>query len=379
MNKQTYPFKLVVQRFTVIVLIVIILVSCEILPSTIASETTQTTIDPSTDAALAQPLETEVITPPALPEPFQTPLLNPLDVPRTYAQDTCRYLRNKWNPLNAGPGTVVMVMIINKINKGTGESPDGVNIIDLIKIMDHLKAQGFETVATKQLIAFMERNIKIPARSVVIIQNGNYDTEYFEKYFGGYYENWGWTIINGWVSEPNTPEELWLENIALERQGWVDHQAQGVLPDTKLSDDSAKAVIARELEGPLNTFLERYQKKPQIIIWPNGGFGLRPIEAARLLGYRLGFTANARGPVMYNWVPLADEFDPQRPSHAPEGRINDPLMTLPSYTPNQVLNAIDVVRATGKEAAAYAEANKEVEHEYYRIVCEADYGRMPTP
>ncbi|HQV63370.1 MAG TPA: hypothetical protein PKV19_05155, partial [Anaerolineales bacterium] len=87
----------------------------------------------------------------------------------------------------------------------------------------------------------------------------------------------------------------------------------------------------------------------------------------------------ARGPVMYNWIPLANEIDPERPTYIPEGLINDPLMTLPRYSPDQALEAIDAVRASGKEAAAYAEANHAVEVEYYEIMCRAAYGPLPTP
>ena len=41
---------------------------------------------------------------------------------------------------------------------------------------------------------------------------------------------------------------LWEENIALEREGLVDHKAPGVIPGTVLSDDTSKALY-RELEG----------------------------------------------------------------------------------------------------------------------------------
>ena len=59
--------------------------------------------------------------------------------------------------------------------------------------------------------------------------------------------------------------------------------------------------------------------------------------------------------------------------------INDPLMTLPTFSPNEAFLAIDLARNIGKEAAAYAQSNKEAEHKYYEIVCEEEYGPMPTP
>ena len=82
---------------------------------------------------------------------------------------------------------------------------------------------------------------------------------------------------------------------------------------------------------------------------------------------------------MYNWVPLASEADPKRPSYIPEKQIGDPLMTLPRYWPYQVVGAIDQVRIMGNEAAAYARANRDIEFEYYNIVCAQTHGPLPSP
>jgi hypothetical protein len=319
---------------------------------------------------------------PALPASFQSRYSSPLDTPHTYIQDSCQYVVNKWNRLNAEPGTVVMILMLRNIITTLTENRtnDGnVDINDLREILDQLKFQGFTAINTKQFLAFMERNVKIPPRSVLIIQDGNHDLENYNKAFGEYWTKWKWPVVNGWVSQANMPDEMWTENIALEYEGLVDHQAQGVTDGTMLSDDSSKVVIARELKGSLTPFEEQYRKNPIAIIWPNGGFGQRPVTAARLLDYQLGFTANSRGPVMYNWVPLADDFDPERPYFIPEGAIKDPLMTLPRYWPHEALNAIDQVRITGNEARAYAEENKSAEFEYYRVICEPIYGPMPTP
>ncbi|MBK9602630.1 MAG: hypothetical protein IPO36_12430 [Anaerolineales bacterium] len=358
----------ILYRLGTILIIVFILISCE--PFTSAPGTDAQSIS-STDTALAQTSERTQVpprTPPALPAVFQSAHLNPLDTPHTYIEDACQYLHNKWNPLSAEPGTVVMIVMFNDIL-----------MEDFDRIMEQLHEQGFQAINTKELLAFMERNVKIPQRSVVIIQNDSQQADDLTRNYREYYDRWKWVVVNGWVSNPDAPEYLWQDNIALENEGWVDHQAQGMIPGTVLSDDSSKTVIQRELENPITAFVKLYNKNPIAIIWPGGGFGMRPVEAARQLGYQLGFTANARGPVMYNWVPLANEVDPERPTYIPEGQINDPLMTLPRYWPDQILNAIDAVRVTGNEASAYAKANKEVELEYYDIVCADTYGPMPTP
>ncbi len=353
----------ILYRFTTILTIVFILISCEpftTAPGTAAQSITLTnTTDQTGDGTQ---------TPPALPAPYQSTYLNPLDTPHTYVQNTCQYLHNKWNPLSAEPGTVVMIVMFNEIVMD-----------DFDRIMEQLHDQGFEAIDTKQLLAFMERNVKIPRRSVLIIQNDSQEADDLTRNYREYYDRWKWIVVNGWTSNPDAPEYLWQDNIALEQEGWVDHQAQGMTPGTVLSDDSSKAVITRELKDPVTAFVKLFNKNPIAVIWPGGGFGMRPVEAARQAGYQLGFTNNSRGPVMYNWVPLADELDPKRPTYIPEGQIDDPLMTLPRYWPDQILNAIDKVRRIGIEARAYAKANKKVELEYYDIVCADTYGPMPTP
>jgi hypothetical protein len=271
-----------------------------------------------------------------------------------------------------------MIIMLQDISKGRPEGPDGMHVIDFIKMMDHVKAQGFEAINTEQLADFLENNAKIPMRSIVIVQDGPQNAENFEKNFRQYWTDWSWPVVNGWRSGPDTLEETWQANVALEKEGWVDHQSQGVMIDSYLTDGSPSAVITRELKGSITAFEERFDKKPIAIVWPGGGFGIGPVEVARQLGYRLGFTRNSRGPVMYNWVPLANKADPGRPAFIPEGPIGDPLLTLPRYWPHQVVEALDGVRRTGNEAAAYAEQNKPTEMEYYEIVCEAVYGPIPA-
>jgi hypothetical protein len=350
-------------RSTLILSIVSILVSCQLTPSPAVNEEPAVSTDPA----------------PPLPEMFQTDLLNPIDTPHTYVEETCRYLRNKWNPLNAKPGTVVMVILFKNINRGTADLPDSISVIEFFALMDQLAAQGFEAINSDQLQAFLERNVVIPPRSVLLIQDGNHTADYYDQNFRDYFEVWGWGVTNGWVSERDMDAALLAENIALENEGFVDHQARGISPNTVLTDDTAKTIIARELQGSQTGFANQFAKTPTVIIWPNGGFGIRPVEAARQLRFKLGFTSNSRGPIMYNWVPLADTVDPQRPSLLPEGNIGDPLMTLPVYSPNEVINILDTVRAIGKASGEHADLHKNAEFMYYENVCEEEYGPMPTP
>ncbi len=316
-------------------------------------------------------------TPPALPPVYTTSILHPLDTPHTYITDSCQYLQNKWNPNNAAPGTVVIVVMLHGITKEDTGDPKNIAVGNFNKMMKDLKEQGFEAINTTQLLDFMYQNARIPNRSVILIQDDRHFAENFNDHFRPYWEQWGWQVVNGYIAKDERPD-LWAENAALSAEGWVDYQAHGVIHNIPMDDNSSDDYLTSELQGAITNIQKYYNKTPIAIIWPGGGFGARPVQFARQFGYQLGFTVNPRGPLMYNWAPLADQSDPQRPFYIPEGPVGDPLMTLPRYWPNQVLPNLDAIRMMGHEAAAYAEQNKATELEYYDIVCAPTYGPIPT-
>jgi hypothetical protein len=316
-------------------------------------------------------------TPPALPSVFSSSILNPLDSPHTYLADTCQYLQDKWNPNNASPGTVVLVVMLHGINREDTGDPKNITVGNFNKMMKGLKELGFEAINTTQLADFLYHNDLIPHRSVILIQDDRHFAENFNTHFRPYWEQWGWPVVNAYIAKDERPD-LWAENAALAAEGWVDYQAHGVIHNIPMSDSSTDEFLTGELQGAITNIQKYFHKTPIAIIWPGGGFGVRPVEFARKFGYQLGFTVNPRGPLMFNWIPLGDQADPQRPSYLPEGPVNDPLMTLPRYWPNQVLPNLDAIRVMGQDAAAYAEQNKAVEMEYYDIVCAPTYGSIPA-
>jgi hypothetical protein len=184
-------------------------------------------------------------------------------------------------------------------------------------------------------------------------------------------------VVNAWISHPDTSQQLWDENAVLEAEGWVDHQAHGVIHNINMNDNSTDEFLKGELQGSIDAMQAHFKKTPIAIIWPGGDFGVRPARAARKYGYKLGFTVNPRGPLMYNWIPLSDAADPARPSYIPDGPIGDPLMTLPRYWDTDARSYIDTVRNIGEAAAAYAEQNKATELEYYDILCKPTLGPLP--
>lgn len=269
-----------------------------------------------------------------------------------------------------------MVVMFHGITQEKATRVHDISKQDFKKLMDDLKEQGFEAINATQLADFLDHNAKIPARSVVLIQDDRHFAENFNEHFRPYWEKWGWPVVNAYIAKDERPD-LWAENAALSAEGWVDYQAHGVIHNENMSDNSTDEFITGELQGAIVNMQKYFNKTPIAIIWPGGGFGRRPVEMARKFGYRIGFTINPRGPVMYNWIPLADQQDPARPIYQAEGYVNDPRMVLPRYWPYQVQSSLDTVRTVGNEAAAYAEQNKATELDYYNIMCAPTLGQLP--
>jgi hypothetical protein len=269
-----------------------------------------------------------------------------------------------------------MPIMFHSITKGEVTAADQISIADFRKTMNDLHDMGFQAIDMQQAADFLYNNSKIPQRSVLLIVDDRKYREYFDKTFKTYYDDWGWKVVNAWISHPDTNQQLWAENSALEAEGWVDHQAHGVIHNINMNDNSTSEFLNGELQGSNDALLAHFSKTPIAIIWPGGDFGKKPVEAARQYGYKLGFTINPRGPLMFNWVPLADAADPMRPSYIPDGPVDDPLMTLPRYWDTDARAHLDTVRNIGDEAAAYAEKNKATELEYYDILCAPTYGAL---
>ena len=331
-------------------------------------------IETPAPTAGAAPIPTATIprTPPALPATYQSPILKPEDLPRTYVADTCQYLQNKWNPNNAAPGTVVMPIMIHGITKDAATGANQISSQDFKKLMNDLHELGFQAINMQQMVDFMYNNAKIPQRSVVLIVDDRHFAESFNDHFRTYYEQWGWPVVNAYIGIDERPD-LWAENAALSTEGWVDYQAHGYIHNIPITDSSTDEFINGEMGGAITSLQKYMNKTPVAYIWPGGGFSACAAEIGTQLGYKLGFTINSRGPVMYNWIPQADTFNQSNPMAIPETPANNPLMTIPRYWDINARGELDNVRQIGEQAALYAEQNKAIELEYYDIVC------APTP
>jgi hypothetical protein len=259
------------------------------------------------------------------------------------------------------------------------KNPNQVSREQFDDLIQGLQSAGFEAIDTAQLADFLERNAWIPHRSVLLVADDRHYRDYFDDLFGPVHQAYGWPVVNAWISAADTPPGLWQQNVDLEDEGWVDHQAHGVVHNIPAGPGSTDEYLLGELQGSVQAFQEHFGKNPIAYIWPGGGFTPRSVELARQTGYRLGFTVNPRGPLMFNWVPQADERDAGRPSYIPESPAGDPLLTLPRYWDTDALAHLGKVTRIGDEASAYADANMAAELEYYDIVCSPEYGPIPGP
>lgn len=361
-------------------------------PTPTLTATVTQTVTPTVTPTLTP---TAIRTPPALPVTFTSSTYALKDAPHTYIADTCSYLKDRWDPNKSAPGTIVMPVMFHSITEGSVTDANQISAYDFRQLMKDIHDQGFESITAEQLANFLESNAKIPKRSVLLILDDRRPGA-VRQHFLPILEEYNWTVTLAWLigeGEDSTDKKLaspingypgdvfttlWEQMEAYNKTGRLDIQAHGFFHnypiDLYVSDD----FIRKELETPIPILEQHFGKKPIAIIWPGGGFTKRAAEIAREAGYRLGFTVNPRGPLMYNWIPLGDTLDPMRPSYMPEGSIGNPLMVLPRYWDTDVRQYLDFIRVMGKEAAAAAEANKAIELEYYDIVCRPTYGEIPA-
>ncbi|MGB8212732.1 MAG: polysaccharide deacetylase family protein [Anaerolineales bacterium] len=349
-------------------------------PATLAPSATATFVPTAsltpTDSLFATAMALR--TPPALPGVFQTSLQNPVDPPHTYISDTCQYLQDKWSSNNSVPGTTLVAIMFHSISETIGSGGRYISASDFQTMMKALLAHGFTAINMTQAQAFLYHNARIPPLSVLLIVDDRPGPDTFNLYFRPYWEKYQWPVVSAWISTPlNTPEQ-WQTQAGLATGGFVDLQAHGVVHNIPMWPGVSDSYIMGELQGSIDAFKLHFNKVPIAIIWPGGGFSTHSVQIARQLGYQLGFTTSARGPVLFNWVPLGDKVTPVHgPSWQPEGPMNDPLLLLPRYWDTDIVRHLDTIVQISQQAAAYDQKNKVTEEEYYDIVCAPTLGPLP--
>ncbi len=319
--------------------------------------------------ALPTMTPTQTPVPPTVtPTPFDLSIFSPTNLregvsPVSYLEDPCHYLLNKWDEEKSPPGTIVVPIMFHSIAKPGREINDSttISMAYFEYFMAKAKDMGFSTITTEELISFLEDNQKIPERSMILILDDRRPgvTELFMPYL----EQNDWTLTLAWLSTDATSDFLWDQMETLAESGRLDVQSHGH-NSIYIQDYVPLDVIEEELFKPRAIIEEHFGLVPQAHIWSGGNFTETSIRVARMAGYKVGFTAYSRGPIMFNWIPLGQE----------ERAINDPLMVLPRYWSTAADVALDHALSFSEGARQAADAVKAEELRYISLYCQTPEG-----
>lgn len=309
-------------------------------------------------------------TPTPMPLPVFTPRLITGISPETYLADVCQYLQDRWTDGKALPGTVVMPVMYHGIRKEGGSVSDNITVTQKYfeETMQHAKELGFETITISELERFLQSNDYIPPRSLLlIIDDRRLGT--VKTHFLPVLEANQWHLVMAYITGVMNDQE-WSQVKEVLDTGLVELQAHGFLHNgqTYITEFTSEEIMRQEIFDPINTIEEHLGYRPDAFIWPGGNYNKRSVELAREAGYSLGFTVRARGPVMFNWVPLGDE----------ERQVNDPLMVLPRYWSTAAFVNLDEVVQYADQAIEFARVNRDAELKYYKTYC-SQYAPMVNP
>lgn len=342
--------------------------------ATAEAESTQAVYAQETQAASIAQTEAALIPPEPAPI-FTTDLIESIDIPHTYVSDTCTLIKNRWGEGKAAPGTIVIVInYYQVVGAYYPYEDDSVKEQHHNKITNDLFDQGFTTITMNQFIGFMTNNDYIPERSALLIMDGQHPEEDYQMFFQHLYNDRQWTMVNAWPALDNSRADIINGNANAQSLGYVDHQSMGS-SDIAMNDSTDDATLTKELQSSRDSITQNFGKAPNAIIWPKNSFGTRPIEFAKQSGYQIGFSSNPRGPVMYNWVPLADVVDPVRPELPVDGSF-DPLFVIPRYKAADADQYIDTTRQIGKAAGEYLYEHRADEIRYYEANCQSTMGPL---
>jgi peptidoglycan/xylan/chitin deacetylase (PgdA/CDA1 family) len=297
---------------------------------------------------------------------FTHSLLRPYVLPEAYLSDPCEYLRLRWGPGKAKPGSVVVPIMFHGIRaegKAISEGDDiSITVEQFNAFVSYAQSQGFATITTQQLRDFLYENSYIPPRSMILIVDDRRPGT-VEEYFLPVLQANGWTVTLGWIIA-DTNDSLWARMENLNLTGLLDVQSHGYL-HRYIVDGMSEETIREEVGASIPIIESHFGKKPITFVWPGGNFIGQSVSIAREVGYQLAFTAYSRGPLMFNWIPQGD----------PEQAVGDPLMTLPRFWSTDVTLPLDTSIQIGDAAQAAAEAAWPDEAAYYQTHCGGELTR----
>ncbi|MGH2581756.1 MAG: polysaccharide deacetylase family protein [Anaerolineales bacterium] len=307
------------------------------------------------------------------PETFQSSILRPGIEPVAYIADSCAYLEMRWDPQNSKPGTVVAPIMFHGIVKGNGQPTQAqdINFETFEQIIALAEDLGFETITTDELVGFLTENAKIPPRSMILILDDRRPGT-AEDYFLPVNERNDWTTTLAWIAQADTEQRKgrlpgeslwdWIERIYA--TGYFDVQSHGLNHRLYLVEGLPEEVVREEIAGSILVLEEHFGQRPIAYIWPGGDYTFLGIQVAREAGFKLGFTVQSRGPILFNWIPQGEK----------ELAHNDPLMLLPRFWSSAALRNLEQTTQIGDDAAEFAKQNYAAEANWYSTYCG---GRLP--
>ncbi len=279
----------------------------------------------------------------------------------SYLEDNCSYLKLRWSADASQPGTVVVPIMFHSIAEDGTQLSDpnkDITVEQFTSFVNYAKSLGFETISTQELLDFLTSNAPIPQRSMMIIVDDRRPGLIRDRLMPVLEEN-NWTATAAYIADPNSLQWAWDLMDQLYTTGKLDVQSHGytgqlyIVPETPLDE------IQSEIWNSTQVLEDHFGKRPIAFIWPGGNFTPLSVQVSRQGGYKLGFGAYSRGPLLFNWIPLGEE----------ERAVNDPLMVLPRAWSSAANVNLDEAVKISEQAAAYAETNFPVEAEWYKNYC----------
>ncbi len=297
------------------------------------------------------------------PEPlpvFQSRELRPGVSPRTYITNTCTYLSRKWGLDASPPGTVVVPIMFHSIVESGRiiSDPKDISEDQFRDYVQYAQYLGFETITSAQLLDFLENNAVIPARSMIIILDDRRPGVVRDRFMPVLQAN-EWMLTLAYIANPNEMQWAMDEIKRLYQSGRLEVQSHGYSGDLYIVEQTSEEEIRAEILDSTPVLTENFGQTPIAFIWPGGNFTALSVRIAREGGYRLGFTAYSRGPLLYNWIPQGEL----------EQAIGDPLMLLPRAWSNAMPVNLDEGLRVSQQAEAEARQQYPSEAEYFRTYC----------
>lgn len=225
--------------------------------------------------------------------------------------------------------------------------------------MDKAHRLGFSTITMQQLVDFLQHNAYIPPRSMLlIIDDRRLGT--VRDQFMPVLKKYDWTLTMAYITGVINEQE-WKQVKDVLSTGYTEIEAHGYLHngDTYITQYTPEDVIRQELFAPITAFEEHLGYRPIAFIWPGGDFNGLSVDLAREANYQVGFTAYARGPILFNWIPQGEM----------ERNIGAPLLTLPRYWSTTLSRNLDYVVTVSEQAATQAESQRAAEMDWYARNC----------